>query len=108
MKIKYKKIIFLVTLSIMGIGLLTFSAENGKSQAKESLSKDVVKEASDTKDQNVTPTVTAVPTPTPLPVYNMEEDKNREITEAFLMVMMLIAQANVCKQLAEKIIEQYF
>lgn len=87
MKIKYKKIILLVTMSIMGIGLLTFSIGNDKSEAKENFGKDKVKEASaqsDTKDKDITPAVTEIPSPTPLPVYNIEEGAYPEIKELFI------------------------
>jgi hypothetical protein len=66
----------------MGIGLLTFSAGNGKSQAKESLGKSTVNEASDKTDsKSLTPTV--APSPTPLPVYNIEVDAYPDINKLF-------------------------
>lgn len=93
MKLKYKKIILLTTMSTMGIGLLTLSVSHDKSDAKESLSpnaKTQIMAETDTTDEDVTalsaqlsaditavPTLIATPipspTPTPLPVYDIEE-----------------------------------
>lgn len=89
MKLKYKKIILLTTMSIMGIGLLTLSVDNGKSSAQEN--KKAVQETladpqvSETPSVIVvaTPTVTSVPSPTPLPVYDIEKDKYPEINKLF-------------------------
>lgn len=94
MKLKYKKIILLTTMSTMGIGLLTLSISHDKTDAKESLSPNVTAETLADNvntqqdvaalDAQVTqaitgqPTITAAPTPsptpTPLPVYDIEQE----------------------------------
>ncbi|HWT73545.1 MAG TPA: hypothetical protein VN258_02330 [Mobilitalea sp.] len=100
MKLKYKKIILLTTMSTMGIGLLTLSLSHDKSDAKESLSPkaavnsiatdetaveegiaDTQMAATVTIQPSVSPTPTAVPTPTPLPVYSIEENGYPKITK---------------------------
>lgn len=92
MKLKYKKMILLTTMSTMGIGILTLSVSNDKTNAKESMNSQVVSEgdavADDTTvesngmasalslmvspEPKVTPTM--APTPTPLPVYPIEQE----------------------------------
>jgi hypothetical protein len=95
MKLKYKKIILLTTMSTMGIGLLTLSVSHDKSDAKESFSPKVTAgpEAGDdtsdeaavldaqvaaalTSEPSVAPTLspTPSPTPTPMPVYDIEQE----------------------------------
>lgn len=100
MKLKYKKIILLTTMSTMGIGLLTLSLSNDKSDAKESInqkaefntvmSEDTAVEdeltdaqlaATVTGEPLVSPTPTVVPTPTPLPVYPIEDEGYPKITK---------------------------
>lgn len=94
MKLKYKKIILLTTMSTMGIGILTLSVSQDNTKAKESLnttttmdagllaeskSTDVVAtEAVKAVDSalavpSVTVTPTPIPTPTPFPVYDIEK-----------------------------------
>lgn len=84
MKLKYKKVILLTTLSVMGIGLLTLSLTNDKTQAK-SVSK-VQEESTDTKEKNMTivsPTVAVTPTPAVLPVYNIEKNSYPKVQKLF-------------------------
>ena len=52
MKLKYKKIIFLITLSSMGIGLITFSFSNPKEKPNnaDELQYDNIKNKEKTKD----------------------------------------------------------
>lgn len=90
MKLKYKKIILLTTLSTMCIGVLTLSVSNDRTQAKESMKNGTAVESGtldskgdDSNDVSNNPTVTTVPTPTPLPVYNIEKDANPEIKKLF-------------------------
>ncbi|NLO10240.1 MAG: hypothetical protein GX129_10300 [Clostridiales bacterium] len=108
MKLKYKKIILLTSLSTMGIGLLTLSISQGKPKAEEqtSTASGIVAEAqvSDDGDDISTmaamdaaldntegaevksmPTLspTPIPTPTPIPVYPLEE---MEGMDAFIEV----------------------
>ncbi len=90
MKLKYKKIILLTTMSTMGIGILTLSVSQDRPKAEEKtaatmLSSEMLPEANASdnemlraaEDAIATPTVTAaptsVPTPTPVPVYPIEE-----------------------------------
>ena len=94
MKLKYKKMILLTTMSTMGIGMLTLSLSHDQPKAQESSK---FEEASDlmsaTEDEaalasneersvvmegpSATPaptsTPTPSPTPTPIPVYGLEE-----------------------------------
>lgn len=74
-------------MSIMGIGFLTLSATNDQSQAKESLSKSNVQEATLKAEESaitsVSPTVTVAPTPTPLPVFDIDEDSYPDIKKLF-------------------------
>lgn len=94
MKLKYKKIILLTTMSTMGIGLLTLSVSHDKSDAKESLSPkattqvmvetDTTNVEATTLNAQITADVTSVPTvsstpapsptPTPLPVNDIEKE----------------------------------
>jgi hypothetical protein len=99
MKLKYKKIILLTTMSTMGIGLLTLSISQDKPKAQESLNPETRKEstellngseeatlfsATDTEaaGPTLTPTPVAtptpIPTPTPLPIYELEENKKMD------------------------------
>lgn len=102
MKLKYKKVILLTTMSTMGIGLLTLSISQDRPQAKENdgaaqeaaslLSGEVsgnmeinmddegaVVTITPTLAPTSTPTPIPSPTPTPVPVYPLEE--NAEINE---------------------------
>lgn len=100
MKLKYKKVILLTTMSTMGIGLLTLSLSQDSTKAEESLNANTKIEVSTfAEDMNsqtlmanqelteevptLSPTPTAIPTPTPIPVYDLEEDSNSEITTLF-------------------------
>ncbi len=108
MKLKYKKIILLTSLSTMGIGLLTLSISQDKSKLDEQISAtsgivadaqvsedgddllavSAIEDTSDnTEDIEVTPvptlSPTPIPTPTPIPVYPLEE---REGLDAFIEV----------------------
>jgi len=90
MKLKYKKMILLTTMSTMGIGILTLSVSNDKTNAKESMNSQVVAEeenrladsgveaVASLLSVSVTPEPTKVPTmaptPTPLPVYDIEPE----------------------------------
>ncbi len=100
MKLKYKKIILLTTMSTMGIGLLTLSISHDKPRAQESLnpeakqesmellsdSGDVAALSASIEDTSAEPTLsptptaapTPLPTPTPLPVYELEENKKMD------------------------------
>lgn len=90
MKLKYKKIILLTTMSTMGIGILTLSVSQDRPKAEEKtketmLSAEVLPEARmadnqalvaadeaiSTLDAELTPTI--APTPTPSPIYPIEE-----------------------------------
>lgn len=94
MKLKYKKIILLTTMSTMGIGILTLSVSQDSTKAQESLKTTTTMEAgllaenettdvvtsrmaldSDTQAaaEEVTTTPSPSPTPTPIPVYNIEK-----------------------------------
>ncbi len=88
MKLKYKKIILLTTMSTMGIGMLTLSLSNDKSRAEENSNVKTVYEeqledgntlAADDNNRvmaalaEATATPTPSPTPTPIPVYPIEE-----------------------------------
>ncbi|MDD3174059.1 MAG: hypothetical protein PHF63_10505 [Herbinix sp.] len=97
MKLKYKKIILLTTMSTMGIGILTISASNDRTQAQENLSAKSVQEAGllavsseadiniDDMEITVTAALTAtpIPSPTPMPVYDIEKDNYPKITKLF-------------------------
>jgi hypothetical protein len=99
MKLKYKKIILLTTMSTMGIGILTLSVSQDRPKAEEraaktALSAEVLPEDSandvgdadvlraadaaladsaDSADSDYAATPTAIPTPTPVPVYPIEQ-----------------------------------
>jgi len=102
MKLKYKKVILLTTMSTMAIGMLTLSissqransttavegnVEAGSKQELSLLSSadiDTDLNASTLKENVVltpipTPTPTPVPSPTPFPVYDLEVDAYPEI-----------------------------
>lgn len=82
MKLKYKKIILLTAISVMGIGLLTLSLSNDRTEAKESgADKKTAAYSKDQEAASLTPTV--APSPTALPVYEIEEDANPKITKLF-------------------------
>jgi hypothetical protein len=108
MKLKYKKVILLTSLSTMGIGLLTLSISRSNPKAEEKSNTDtaVVAEAQvnedegndtlamnqmkialDDTEEEVAPTPiltpTPEPTPTPYPVYPLEE---MEGMDAFIEV----------------------
>lgn len=96
MKLKYKKIILLTTISTMGIGLLTLSVSHDRSQVKSDPSNKMVQEAglltsssiTDESDEQSTsslpsPTVVPISSPTPMPVYDIEKDANTEIKKLF-------------------------
>ncbi len=102
MKLKYKKIILLTTMSTMGIGLLTLSISNDRTQVKESLGTKTTAEAGLLADVSnsevsilgaeprgsinlpVTVAPTQIPTPVVLPVYEIEEDSYPEINQLFV------------------------
>lgn len=99
MKLKYKKVILLTTMSTMGIGLLTLSLNHDKTNAQENNSNQIVQSVMseetvvDNENDSAattfaavvseTPTVTPTlsPEPTPLPVYNIEENGYPKITK---------------------------
>ncbi len=103
MKLKYKKIILLTTMSTMGIGLLTLSISQDKPKAQESLNPETRKEATelaggseastlysvnseaiaaDATEPTLSPTLevtpTPIPTPTPFPVFELEENNKMD------------------------------
>jgi hypothetical protein len=110
MKLKYKKIILLTTMSTMGIGLLTISVSQDNPKAEESFKTNTAIEASMladttqadssersmstlaydtnevTEDTSTTVTLspTPIPTPTPWPVNPLEKDKYPEIEQLFV------------------------
>ncbi len=106
MKLKYKKMILLTTMSTMGIGLLTLSINQDQTEAKGNTRSEASMEASarvndeDNVSMLTAPTdeaveaaitsvleaaptqaPTPIPTPTPIPVYALEE--NSEIDDLF-------------------------
>lgn len=105
MKLKYKKIILLTTMSTMGIGLLTLSLSHDKTDAQENVMKDTTVQSvmsEETVVENETlamadaavtesltkeavseeaPTQTPDPTPTPVPVYAIEEEGYPRISQ---------------------------
>ncbi|NLP35267.1 MAG: hypothetical protein GX359_08765 [Clostridiales bacterium] len=103
MKLKYKKIIMLTTMSTMGIGLLTLSISKDSSKAEERSNDAMVQEANlllsaegdhETlaladdalameNSETASPTATPSPTPTPIPVYELEKTTNQEIQTLF-------------------------
>ncbi|MDF2485596.1 MAG: hypothetical protein K0R46_1764 [Herbinix sp.] len=101
MKLKYKKIILLTTMSTMGIGILTLSVSQDRPKAEEQAATTMFS-AEVVQDENVednetlrmadealaTPGVTAIPTeiptPTSVPVYAIEQEgAYPEIDELF-------------------------
>jgi hypothetical protein len=92
MKLKYKKMIIMVTMCTMGIGMVTFSM-NGKSKdsstkVEESSNKKVAdnaekKETTEVNEVFSAAIATAAPTPTETPVVEevnlLEKDANKEI-----------------------------
>lgn len=111
MKLKYKKIILLTSLSTMGIGLLTLSISQGKPKAEElvnatssivaeaqvsyedddvstMLARDITLEDTEAAEVTPSPTLppTPTPTPTPIPVYPLEE---MEGIDAFIEVFFI-------------------
>lgn len=94
MKLKYKKMILLTAMSTMGIGILTLSVSNDKTNANESMKSQVVEQQDSFDDDTVVETAnlasalaiavspepisiatpTPEPTPTPLPVYPIEQE----------------------------------
>ncbi|NLK28255.1 MAG: hypothetical protein GX306_07930 [Clostridiales bacterium] len=101
MKLKYKKIIALTTMSTMGIGLLTLSISQDSSKAEESINAGITQEAGllmgiDSSYETVTlaggefsteevatPTPTPSPTPTPPPIYDFEKEVDPAIQSLF-------------------------
>ena len=100
MKLKYKKIILLTTMSTMGIGLLTLSLSHDKTNAQDNSGADVStkavmsdetvvdSEGSDMESTTAYKTLAATdltptqpPTPTPLPVYDIEKDAYPKIDQ---------------------------
>lgn len=90
MKLKYKKIILLTTMSTMGIGILTLSVSQDRPKAEEKaattmFSAEVLQEENNGDNETLmaaekalaTPTIAATPTeipsPTPVPVYSIEK-----------------------------------
>ncbi len=94
MKLKYKKIMLLTTMSTMGIGILTLSVSQDRPRAEEreartAISAEVLPDAEgDVSTQQLpkaantalaaslleaTPTPTPIPSPTPIPVYPIEQ-----------------------------------
>lgn len=92
MKLKYKKIILLTTMSTMGIGILTLSVNHDRPKAEENLSAkttlstELLTEDSNTENAGLmksaegltaVPTETVTPTPepspTPIPIYPIEK-----------------------------------
>lgn len=102
MKLKYKKVIMLTTMSTMLIGLLTLSISKDNSKAEEDINTDLVVEADALleDDNNIVtalaettslvetasipePTATPIPTPTPIPVFDFEKEVDPEIQVLF-------------------------
>lgn len=96
MKLKYKKMILLTTMSTMGIGMLTLSISHDQPKAQESSkfedSSELMSSIDDalaftanaesgvpteepvaSPEPTPTPSPTPIPTPTPIPVYELEE-----------------------------------
>lgn len=95
MKLKYKKVILLTTISTMGIGLLTLSVSNDRTQAKDNISTVSVQEAgllADAGENDLLASLTLLPTtipaptlsPTPLPINAIEEEEYPEIKQLFV------------------------
>lgn len=109
MKLKYKKIILLTSLSTMGIGLLTLSISKANPNAEEQSNPNkIVAEAQESDDGDIytmsamnktsedadaavaspipTSIPTPIPTPTPIPIYPLEvmEGMNTFIEEFYI------------------------
>lgn len=117
MKLKYKKIILLTTMSTMGIGLLTLSVSQDRTKAEESLSNGVSIEAGLLADNSASnqkamisevtaaptalPTLTMAPTPIPTPiappVYKIEEEVNPKISTLFETYYMAKNKSDIDK-----------
>lgn len=117
MKLRYKKIILITTMSTMGIGLLTLSIGQREVDKKEKSSVEAVAEGivptinEDGEEigmlsarmdtvQNVieeepNPSPTPIATPTPLPVYDLEE--NKEMNKLFEDYYMAKSTSDVNK-----------
>jgi hypothetical protein len=105
MRLKYKKIILLTTMSMMGIGLLTISLDQHSTMAKQGecdasvIGSQLADNVNDKvgilfndskKDTNevlatATPTPTSTPTPSPIPspLHKITEKKNAEMVQLF-------------------------
>ncbi len=99
MKLKYKKVILITTMSTMGIGILTLSLSQNKTRAEENVSKKLTttavmtmdtaveseedRMAASSADLSTTPMPTLAPTPTPLPVYAVKADGYPKILKMF-------------------------
>ncbi|HHV10164.1 MAG TPA: hypothetical protein GXX75_07810 [Clostridiales bacterium] len=99
MKLKYKKAILITTMSTMGIGILTLSLSQSKTNAEENTNSKLAKTAvmamdttvekggsdaaSLSAEPSVSPEPTLAPTPTPLPVYAVKEDGYPKILKMF-------------------------
>ena len=99
MKLKYKKVILITTMSTMGIGILTLSLSQNRTHAEEKVKSKLTTTAVMTMDTtveseedsmsasaadlSVSPIPTTVATPTPLPVYDVKEDGYPKILKMF-------------------------
>lgn len=99
MKLKYKKVILITTMSTMGIGILTLSLSQNRTNAEENVNSKLTSTAVMTMDTAVeseedsmaaladdlsgTPMPTVAATPTPLPVYEVKEDGYPKILKMF-------------------------
>lgn len=110
MKLKYKKIILLTSLSTMGIGLLTLSISQNKPKAEEKVNPPTsivadakvsddgddepavsamranLEDTEEADEAEATPIPTPIPTPTPIPIYSLEE---MEGMDAFIEVFFM-------------------
>ena len=99
MKLKYKKVILITTMSTMGIGILTLSLSQNRTRAEENVNSKLTSTAVMTMDTTVeseedsmaalaadvsgTPAPTVAATPTPLPVYDVKADGYPKILKMF-------------------------
>ncbi len=99
MKLKYKKVILITTMSTMGIGILTLSLSQNRTRAEENANNKSTSTAVMTMDTTVTgeednmaalaadisitPMPTVAATPTPLPVYDVKGDGYPKILKMF-------------------------
>ncbi|MDF2512451.1 MAG: hypothetical protein K0S04_2317 [Herbinix sp.] len=99
MKLKYKKVILITTMSTMGIGILTLSLSQNRTHAEEKVNSKLTTTAVMTMDTtveseedsmsalaadlSVSPMPTIAATPTPLPVYDVKEDGYPKILKMF-------------------------